>query len=309
MIKNKFTFFLLDGKGNPITTANISKGIIYFCTLIAIVSFSGLGWLLKDYLILRQILPEKDHMSEQIAEQTHTIAQQRKQIQALASKINDLKTNILVLNEFEKKVRIIANLEHKEDQEGLFGMGGSIPEDINTSLPLNESHAQLLRKMHSQVETVSSATDVQQESFKFLLDKLEAKRNLLAATPSIRPVDGWMTSRFGYRKSPFTNRKEFHKGVDIATRKGTPIIAPADGVITFAAEKGLMGNMLTINHGYGMVTRYGHIHKFLKGKGEKVKRGEAIALVGNTGRSTGPHVHYEVHLNGVPVNPEKYILN
>jgi murein DD-endopeptidase MepM/ murein hydrolase activator NlpD len=309
MMTKKFTFFLLDSTGTPVKTARISKSLIFFFSLMIMAAIGAFGWLVADYFNLRQIRPEKAHLSEVISEQDHTIAQQRKQIQALASKINDLKTNILVLNDFEKKVRIIANLEQKEDQDGIFGMGGSVPEDINASLPLSENHTQLLRSMHSQVETVSAASDVQQENFQALLKNLEAKRNLLAATPSIRPVDGWVTSRFGYRKSPFTNRKEVHKGLDIAARKGTPIIAPADGIITYAASKGLMGNMITLNHGYGMVTRYGHIHKFLKKKGEKVKRGEAIALVGNTGRSTGPHVHYEVHLNGVPVNPEKYILN
>jgi murein DD-endopeptidase MepM/ murein hydrolase activator NlpD len=309
MVMNKFTFFLLNSNGTPIKTANISKGFIFLGLLIISSFFSGFGWLIADYFELRQIRPEKTQMSELISDQTYLITQQRKQIQALASKLNDLKTNILVLNEFEKKIRVIANLEIKEDRNGLFGVGGSVLENINASLPLSENHTQLLRNMHSQVETVSSALDVQNNNFQSLLKKLEVKRNVLAATPSIRPVDGWMTSRFGYRKSPFTNRKEFHKGIDIATRKGTPIIAPADGVVAYTGGKGFMGNLMTISHGYGMLTRYGHIYKFLKKKGEKVQRGETIALVGNTGRSTGPHLHYEVHLNGVPVNPEKYILN
>jgi len=125
----------------------------------------------------------------------------------------------------------------------------------------------------------------------------------------LRPTNGWISSTFGYRVSPFTGRKEFHRGLDIATREGTPIIAPADGVVTYSDQKWLIGNMITIDHGYGMTTLYGHIKELLKNKGERVKRGQVIALVGNTGRSTGPHVHYEVRLNGVPVNPEKYILD
>ena len=120
---------------------------------------------------------------------------------------------------------------------------------------------------------------------------------------------GWTTSSFGYRISPFTGRREFHKGFDIANRKGTPIISTADGMIAFAGPKGLLGNMVAIDHGHGMVTRYGHIHEIIKKRGERVKRGETIALVGNTGRSTGPHLHYEVRLNGVAVNPVNYFLN
>jgi murein DD-endopeptidase MepM/ murein hydrolase activator NlpD len=118
-----------------------------------------------------------------------------------------------------------------------------------------------------------------------------------------------MTSRFGYRKSPFTGRRELHKGLDIASRKGTPILATANGVVTFAGKKGLLGLTIVIDHGHGMKTRYGHNHKLLKKRGDKVKRWEPVALMGSTGRSTGPHTHYEVHLNGIPVNPEKYILN
>jgi murein DD-endopeptidase MepM/ murein hydrolase activator NlpD len=135
----------------------------------------------------------------------------------------------------------------------------------------------------------------------------------LASTPAIRPLSGdaksWVTSRFGYRKSPFTGRREFHKGLDIASRKGTPILATADGVVTFAGKKGLLGMTIVIDHGHGMKTRYGHNHELLKKRGDKVKRWEPIALMGSSGRSTGPHTHYEVHLNGIPVNPEKYILN
>jgi len=139
---------------------------------------------------------------------------------------------------------------------------------------------------------------------------MEEQRNMLACTPTIRPVDdGYISSVFGYRISPFTERKEFHKGLDIATKKGTPILATADGVVTFSDKKGLIGNMIVIDHGYGFTTRYGHCQKLLKNKGDTVKRGDIIALVGNTGRSTGPHVHYEVQLNGVQVNPTRYIIN
>jgi murein DD-endopeptidase MepM/ murein hydrolase activator NlpD len=142
-----------------------------------------------------------------------------------------------------------------------------------------------------------------------LFETLEGQRNLLASTPAIRPSSGWMTSRFGYRTSPFTGRKEFHKGVDIANRKGTAILATADGIVSFAGQKGAMGNIVVIDHGHGLVTRYAHLSKALKKRGEAVKRGDIIAQMGNSGRSTGPHLHYEVQLNGVPVNPAKYILN
>jgi len=138
---------------------------------------------------------------------------------------------------------------------------------------------------------------------------LREQKSILACTPSIRPTSGWFSLGFGYRKSPFTNQREFHKGLDIATRIGTPIVAPADGLVVFAASEGNFGKMITVNHGYNLLTRYGHLHKFHVSKGQFVKRGQVIGEVGQTGRCTGPHLHYEVLRNGVPVNPIRYILN
>ena len=166
-----------------------------------------------------------------------------------------------------------------------------------------------MREMHRQVDELNTVSQRQENRFGRLLDKLEGQRNLLASTPAIRPTVGWMTSRFGHRISPFTGRKEFHKGIDIAHRHGTAILATADGIVSFAGKKGAMGNVLVIDHGHGMITRYAHLSKPLKERGEKVKRGDIIAQMGSSGRSTGPHLHYEVHLNGVPVNPSQYILN
>jgi murein DD-endopeptidase MepM/ murein hydrolase activator NlpD len=163
--------------------------------------------------------------------------------------------------------------------------------------------------MHDQVELLERASFDKEQDFTSLLDQLNEKKNLLACTPSIRPVKGWISSSFGYRNSPFTGRRELHAALDIANREGTPIIAPADGVVTFAGKKGLYGNLVVIDHGYGLVTRYGHLKSADVNKGDKVKRGEVLGRMGSTGRSTGPHVHYEVRLNGLPVNPDNYILN
>jgi murein DD-endopeptidase MepM/ murein hydrolase activator NlpD len=132
---------------------------------------------------------------------------------------------------------------------------------------------------------------------------------MLASTPSIWPVRGWVTSGFGKRLSPFTGRKNLHTGIDIATRHGTVVVAPADGVVTRVTTKYDMGKLVEIDHGYGILTRYGHNSEILVRPGQRVRRGQPIARVGNTGRSTGPHLHYEVRLNGVPVNPMRYIVD
>jgi murein DD-endopeptidase MepM/ murein hydrolase activator NlpD len=141
-----------------------------------------------------------------------------------------------------------------------------------------------------------------------LFQYLEDQKVLLASTPSIWPTKGWLSSRFGYRISPFTERKEMHKGIDISSRLGTPVIAPADGVVISSGRNGSFGKMVSIRHGNGFLTKYAHLQKILVKKGQAVKRGEKIGLVGKTGRSTGPHLHYEVHLKGVPLNPLRYIV-
>jgi murein DD-endopeptidase MepM/ murein hydrolase activator NlpD len=213
------------------------------------------------------------------------------------------------LDQFEEKIRVIANLEPLQGDDNLFGVGGAAPEDLDPQLEITQRHEGLIREMHQQVDELDRASQRHEKTFGILLDKLEGQRNLLASTPAIRPTSGWITSRFGHRVSPFTGRKEFHKGVDISNRKGTAILATANGVVTYAGIKGTMGNVLVIDHGHGMITRYAHLSEGLKKQGEKVKRGDIIAQMGSSGRSTGPHLHYEVHLNGVPVNPEHYILN
>ncbi len=272
---------------------------------ILIVIFFGIS----DYLRLKEESKRIHSLHFNLQTQTEQITHQKKQIAKFSHKINQLKLELADLHDFEHKIRVIANLDPQEGRTSLFGVGGSDPAQSDPMDMIQQDVQELIRDMHDDVQQIDHASSDQQKAFVSIYDQLESKRNLLAATPSIRPVEGWISSRFGRRQSPFTGRREFHRGVDIAVQSGTPIIAPADGVVTYSGRKGLMGKMITIDHGFGMVTRYGHMKELLKKSGERVKRGETIARVGNTGRSTGPHLHYEVRLNGVAVNPMNYFLN
>jgi murein DD-endopeptidase MepM/ murein hydrolase activator NlpD len=312
-MRKKISFVILGSSGAPAKQICTSKSSLVLFGIVLMGISAAVGYIVYDYYNLKGAASQHQNRELQISSQLEEIRHQRKQIQEFAGEINALKAKLLALNSFEKKIRIIANIEKPNESEGIFGVGGSIPEDLNAQIPLKEKHFSLMRNMHEQIEEISRASAGQQEELESLLKSLEDQQNLLASTPAIRPLSGnakfWITSRFGYRKSPFTGRRELHKGLDIASRKGTHIVATADGVVTFAGKKGLLGMTLVIDHGHGMKTRYGHNHKLLKKRGDKVKRWEPIALMGSTGRSTGPHTHYEVHLNGIPVNPEKYILN
>ena len=141
-----------------------------------------------------------------------------------------------------------------------------------------------------------------------LYELLADKRDFLAARPTRKPAIGYFTSGFGIRRSPYGGRVKMHEGLDIANRPGTLIKAPADGLVTFADTKSGYGQTLILDHGYGLETWYAHTRKILVSKGQKVRRGESIAQLGNSGRSTGPHLHYEVRVRGTPVNPLDYIL-
>ncbi len=298
-MKKKITFFILGNTGSIIKKTTVSRGVITCLTIFIAVCL----------ILFSVVIYDNFNQQEKIVNQQKEIVNQRKQLKAFAADINSLKSKLVDLKDFEKKIRNVADIEEDADQENLFGVGGSIPEDFDTQIPITEEYNSLIREMHEQTQQFNLAAINQKKSFESLFNNLEDQRNLLAATPAIRPTDGWISSTFGYRTSPFTGLREFHNGLDIATRKGTPILAAADGVVTFAGTKGLMGKLIVIDHGYGMVTRYAHIHKMLKKRGDAVKKGDTIALVGNTGRSTGSHLHYEVHLDGIPVNPAKYILN
>jgi murein DD-endopeptidase MepM/ murein hydrolase activator NlpD len=132
---------------------------------------------------------------------------------------------------------------------------------------------------------------------------VERRQALAAATPSIWPVTGWLSSPYGDRRDPFTGSDDFHPGLDISSPLGSPIRAPADAVVTTAAPSGAYGNLIVLDHGFGIVTKYGHLSRFAVSEGDEVTRGDVIGYVGSTGRSTSAHLHYEIWMNGRLTNP------
>jgi murein DD-endopeptidase MepM/ murein hydrolase activator NlpD len=136
---------------------------------------------------------------------------------------------------------------------------------------------------------------------------VEQREALAAATPSIWPVPGWLSSAYGSRRDPFTGGSDFHRGLDISADHGQPVRATADGLVTAARRNGNYGNMVVLDHGFSIGTRYGHLSRFAVTEGQRVRRGDVIGYVGSSGRSTSPHVHYELMLNGRTVNPMKLL--
>ena len=166
-----------------------------------------------------------------------------------------------------------------------------------------------LEALQRDAQRLGAAATSQERSLAEVTDQLESKRTHLASTPAIWPTKGWLTSRFGSRISPFTNRKQFHAGIDIAGQRGTDVISPARGKVVYSGSRGPLGKSLIIDHGYGVRTLYGHGDDLYVKNGDHVERGQRIAALGSTGRSTGPHLHYVVEVEGKAVNPLDYIFD
>ncbi|NJB67039.1 murein DD-endopeptidase MepM/ murein hydrolase activator NlpD [Desulfobaculum xiamenense] len=274
-------------------------GIALAGLLCALIASNIFFW---NYFINFKVMKKELGNSEQ------TVQEQKTQLLALATKIKTLEKDLLRIRDFDSKLRVMINLD-QDRRVSESPIGGPESADFaNSYLPMHRQEL-LARKMHNflhQLNTEARLEEVRQQE---LMHVIRSNQDLWAATPSIWPTQGWVSSPFGARTSPFTAKREFHKGIDISAPTGTPIYAPAKGVVTFSGADGGYGLSMMIDHGSGIKTRYAHLHSLAVKANRKVSRGELIAYVGNTGRSTGPHLHYEVRLNGVPVNPMRYVLN
>jgi murein DD-endopeptidase MepM/ murein hydrolase activator NlpD len=234
---------------------------------------------------------------------------QKSQLHFFSSKIEDLEKQLSKLKDFDKKIRIIANLEKGQETTPFMGMGGPSPSDIREKMKAEKDGKGLIQQMKTDVERLQSEAISREESLSELEKLLQTKKEMLTHTPSIWPVMGWVTSGFGFRTNPFTGLAQMHEGIDISNRVGTVVTAPADGIISDIGNDWAHGKILVISHGFGMTSRFSHLNKAFVKVGQQVKRGDKVAEVGMSGKTTGPHLHYEVRLNGIPVNPTRYILN
>ncbi len=211
----------------------------------------------------------------------------------------------------DEQFRLVAGLEPIDHDVQRVGIGGSLVKAADKKLyPLDPEATQMSTQTFNDVGELLRRAKLLNFSWREARDTLLDKHARLEATPSIIPTFGHITSAFSYaRYHPILNRARPHEGIDIAAREGTPIVAAAKGRVRFAGKKGDFGLAVEIDHGYGVVTRYAHASKILVKNGQLVKRGDTIAQVGSTGLAVGPHVHYEVLVNGRPQNPRQWLLN
>ncbi len=247
----------------------------------------------------------KDNQSQMMDDHSHSIKDDSKKEapQEVLYKFNfkNMKDDPLYLNykeTYDKK--IAGNLGFKSN----YDITKRWSDLIKNSLSLSKVFASFDYKYLKIKEKTSSIEKNITKLDEYLLDK----DSILKSTPTILPSNGWITSYFGTRISPTSGKLKMHEGLDIGGRYGTPIIAPADAIVTYSGEKSGFGLFVQLDHGYGIETLYAHSQKLHVKKGDKVSRGNLIAEIGNTGYSTGPHLHYEVRVNGIAVDPLYFIL-
>ena len=324
-----YTLMVIPDRSGKVRRFQVSGRCIRRAAWAAGIALLCIGVLAVDWVRARRDTHELDSL------RAETVAQQT-QLEGLEGAVLTLEQRLGRVSELERKVRVIADLPAPAERTvappaGLGGDEVEVPlpqlSPEEAGLPASEppevrpeppapisslsgpARASRVASLQARALHLARLAESRQESLGGLVDGLRGKSRRLASTPSIWPTKGWVTSGYGQRTSPFTGRRQFHSGIDVASRSGMPVVAPARGRVVFAGKKGPLGRTLILDHGYGVRTTYGHNGKLHVKRGQEVERGEKIAVVGNTGRSTGPHLHYAVQVDGRRVNPMNYILD
>ncbi len=299
----KFTVLVIPEGTEKTKRTAISSGVLKAGAMIVAGFLIVFSFLVYEFL-------HQQYQGHELFKARKLVVEQNNQIMDFANKIHTLQTRLESLQQFDLKIRILANIENAASKkENTYSIGGPTINTGGYPVPLSGvSKEMLVKKMEMDINDLLSKTGMEEQSLQEVYENILDKKDLLLATPSIWPVRGFISSGFGWRINPITGGKEFHEGLDIATQSGNPIRAPSNGIVSYAGWESGFGNTVVIDHGYGITTLYGHMSKIEVKTGEIVKRGQTIGLVGDTGFSTGPHVHYQVMINGIPVNPMRYLV-
>jgi murein DD-endopeptidase MepM/ murein hydrolase activator NlpD len=300
MPKNFYTLLILPKKHSSAKKISLSGSLVRGVSIFMMGVILFVMYFSYDYIHIRREHAELMRLKQQTVEQRH-------QIEGLAERVDHFASRMEELRQFDKKIRIMADLEKGHDRRQPLGIGGPAGVENRLRAQLDADDKTLIEGIGRQMARLTDEASSREQSFQDLLAFLKERKSILASTPSIWPVMGWVTSEFGWRSSPFGSEREFHKGLDIATRMGRPVQATADGVVAEVAYQSDLGHMVQVDHGHGFMTLYAHLAKATVRPGATIRKGDRIGMVGNTGRSTGSHLHYSVMIHGVSVNPRKYI--
>ena len=273
--------------------------IIIAITVISCVSLFLVSDLLSNYLYEKRLNEFKLNY-----------VNVSKNLESLKARLVDLDVQIDKIEEKDNAVRTYAGMPILDKDIRKLGIGGHTTSVGKFSDNLAPVISKELTMLEMNVEKLSREINLELSSYNSIYEKVQENINRISRIPSIRPVEGgYLNSTFGYRIDPIDNVRRFHQGQDITVKSGTPIYAPADGVVKRAYYAGGFGNHITLQHGSGYTTLFAHLSKIKVKHGQNVKRGDIIGYSGNTGRSTAPHLHYEIHHKGKPQNPLDYFFS
>jgi murein DD-endopeptidase MepM/ murein hydrolase activator NlpD len=302
MAKKFLSLIIVPHCAQRFKTITLSQKTLKVVGAVGILASVALAGFLVDYFSMNVTRAKYKTLLSENSQQKRALSEYEQSIQKLQETVKNFEN-------YARKLNVMAGLRSPEVMEEL-GIGGGDTTGIEPSEtnggpsipPAGQSVSlQDAKALTQKAEDVGKNLDI-------LATYFEAQTIKLASTPTIWPTIGWVSSPFAYRDDPFTGKRQFHFGIDIATNFGNPIVATADGIVISLGNDKMGGKNITISHGNGVTTHYLHLSKFLVKSGQRIKRGDVIGLVGKTGKARGPHLHYEVRLNNKPVNPYNYIL-
>lgn len=300
--EKRITFISVPTDGSATHSVTVACSSLLIAVLLASSLIAGgIGLVYYSYSQIKKTAA----LSAQLAVQElrnrelrEEMKNQAEQIEYLSNRVVTMEAALLTLKDYSYEINELLK------RIGVSGVE-RIPQ-LDTAA-FNGKGGPLLQVVASKLDSIEQTVPEHQRNLREVYEALKKRIHRLEHTPSIWPAQGWVSSPFGHRVDPFTGRRAFHEGIDIANHKGTRIVAAASGTVTYAGYMGGYGKVVIIDHGYGIETRYGHNQEIKVRKGESVSKGQLIALMGSTGRSTGAHLHYEVRINGTPVSPWKYL--
>lgn len=309
MFKENFTFVVIPHNGKKTKQLNLYKPTIYFCITIFIIT--SLFFVLSTIYLFSTNNSLSDDLTkkvDKINRLNDIVDRQHTEIEDLKNTSNFVINKLSELYDLENKIRDMVGLDSKENNEG---STTSRSLDIFTEA-INALDAQELEGVTDitdtdSIDAITSLIKSQTENYDTLITDVEKQLKFLDSRPDIWPVRGEISSTFGYRKHPISRRRHFHKGIDIANKTGTKVVSAGSGLVTYSGWNGGYGKVIIVSHGYGYKSIYAHNNKNLVKVGDRVTKGQEIAELGDTGRSTGPHLHFEVRYNGQHIDPLKLL--
>lgn len=286
-MEKRYTIMLVPEEGKRVRTLRISRSVLRCMFLTGLMALGVIVWLVCYRLETGIDQAEMQRLRVENG-------QQRQDLQRLVADLDGLRQELVFITETEARVRQLADLEDSPKAVPV-AMGG-IPDRVDRAN---------LDEVQQRINQLQLAIDLRRQSQENARNLLNDQVSLGRATPKGWPTKGWLTSYFGKRVSPYSHRKAMHEGLDIAASIGTPVTSTADGIVAIVEYSPSYGKTVIVDHGYGYRTLYAHNSRILVKSGQRINRGDKISEVGNTGRSTGSHLHYEVLLNGVPIDPRK----